>query len=56
MTPSRNNRGIAHENGSIEGRHGHLKRTINDTALMRGSSDFDNLASYRRFIDGSSAA
>jgi transposase InsO family protein len=51
MTPSRNNAGIAHENGSIEGPHGHLKRTINDAALMRGSSDFDDLAAYRRFVD-----
>ena len=25
MTPSRNNPGIAHENGSIESQHGHLK-------------------------------
>jgi transposase InsO family protein len=51
MTPSRNNAGIAHENGSIEGPHGHLKRTINDAVLMRGSSDFDDLAAYRRFVD-----
>ena len=26
MTATRNNAGIAHENGSIEGPHGHLKR------------------------------
>ncbi len=26
MTPTRNNRGVAHENGSIESSHGHLKR------------------------------
>lgn len=51
MAPSRNNRGVAHENGSIEGPHGHLKRAISDAVLMRGSSDFDDLASYRRFID-----
>lgn len=51
MTPSRNNRGIAHENGSVEGPHGHLKRAINDALLMRGSSDFDDLAAYRRFVD-----
>lgn len=51
MTPSRNNRSIAHENGSIEGPHGHLKRAINDALLMRGSSDFDDLAAYRRFVD-----
>ena len=51
MTASRNNAGIAHENGSIEGPHGHLKRAINDALLMRGASDFDDLAAYRRFVD-----
>jgi hypothetical protein len=51
MTPSRNNAGLAHENGSIEGSHGHLKRAINDAVLLRGSSDFDDLAAYRCFID-----
>ena len=40
MTPTRNNRGIAHENGAIEGPHGHLKRAIRDALLMRGSSRF----------------
>jgi len=53
MTPTRNNRGIAHENGAIEGPHGHLKRAIADALLMRGTSDFDDLAAYRRFIDES---
>lgn len=51
MTPTRNNRGIAHENGAIEGPHGHLKRAIKDALLLRGSNDFDDLAAYRRFID-----
>ncbi|MDV2968554.1 IS21 family transposase [Nitratireductor aquimarinus] len=51
MTPTRNNRGIAHENGSVEGPHGHLKRAIEDALLLRGSRDFDDLATYRRFID-----
>jgi hypothetical protein len=51
MLPSRNNRGVAHENGAIEGPHGHLKRAIEDALLMRGSRDFDDLAGYRRFVD-----
>ena len=51
MTPSRNNRGIAHENGAIEGPHGHLKRALEDALLMRGSRDFEDLVAYRRFID-----
>ena len=37
MTVSRNNRGLAHENGSIEGPHGHLKRDIADALALRGS-------------------
>lgn len=51
MTATRNNAGIAHENGSIEGPHGHLKRAIEDALLMRGLRDFDDLGAYRRFID-----
>ncbi len=51
MTATRNNAGIAHENGSIEGPHGHLKRAIADALLMRGSADFGDLQSYRCFID-----
>lgn len=51
MTPTRNNRGVAHENGAIEGPHGHLKRTIEDALLLRGSREFDQLATYRAFID-----
>lgn len=49
--PSRNNRGIAHENGSIKGAHGHLKWAIADALLLRGTADFDDLAAYRAFID-----
>lgn len=51
MTPSRNNPGVAHENGSIESPHGHLKKALEDALLLRGSRDFDNLDAYRRFID-----
>ena len=51
MEPTRNNRGIAHENGSIESPHGHLKKAIQDALLLRGSRDFDSLDAYRCFID-----
>ncbi|WP_429577598.1 IS21 family transposase [Paraburkholderia youngii] len=51
MQPTRNNRGIAHENGSIESPHGHLKSAVRDALLLRGSSDFAELEAYRRFID-----
>jgi hypothetical protein len=51
MQPTRNNRGVAHENGGIESAHGHLRKATRDALLMRGTADFDDLASYRRFID-----
>ena len=51
MEPSRNNRGVAHENGSIESPHGHLKSAIRDALLLRGSGNFADLGAYRRFID-----
>jgi Mu transposase, C-terminal domain len=51
MTPTRNNKGVAHENGSIESSHGHLKSAILDALLMRGSRDFEDLGAYRACID-----
>jgi hypothetical protein len=51
MEPTRNNRGVAHENGAIESPHGHLKKAVKDALLMRGANDFEDLTSYRRFID-----
>lgn len=51
MMPTRNNRGVAHENGSIEGPHGHLKKVLNDALLMRASREFADLDAYRRFVD-----
>jgi hypothetical protein len=42
---------VAHENGSIESPHGHLKQAINDELLLRGSRNFADLDEYRRFID-----
>ncbi len=51
MEPTRNNPGVAHENGAIESAHGHIKAAIRDALLLRGSADFSDLADYRRFID-----
>jgi hypothetical protein len=51
MTPTRNNLGVAHENGAIEGPHRHLKAALADALLLRGSRDFDDLAAWRRFVD-----
>jgi hypothetical protein len=39
------------ENGSIEGPRVHLKRTLQQAFLMRGSCDFASLHDYRRFVD-----
>jgi hypothetical protein len=50
MVPSRNNRGVAHENGAIESRHGHVKKRIAQALLLRGSCSFDDLDAYRAFV------
>jgi hypothetical protein len=50
MTPTRNNRGIAHENGAIESAHAHLKRAVRDALLLRGTTACPDLEGYRRFI------
>ncbi len=51
MEPSRNNAGIAHENGAIESAHGHLKQALEDALLLRGTRDFTDLDAYRAFVD-----
>jgi len=51
MTASRNNRGIAHENGAIESAHGYIRSALRDALRRRGSAAFDDLAGYRRFVD-----
>ena len=51
IKPTHNNLGEAHENGSVEGPHGHLKRRIKQALLLRGSTDFKNMAEYQSFIE-----
>jgi len=51
MAPSRDNGGVVHENGRIEGPNGLLKITIRDALLLRGSRHFEDLAAYQAFID-----
>ena len=51
MTPTRNNLGVSHENGSVESSHGHLKRKLDDALLLRASRDFDDLEAWRGFVD-----
>ena len=50
MTPTRNNTGVAHENGAVESQHGHLKRSVTQALLLRGSVDFESLDAYRAWI------
>jgi hypothetical protein len=52
MQPTRNNTGIAHENGGIESPHGHLKNRIEQAIYLRGSNDFRSLEEYRLLIEG----
>lgn len=51
MEPTRNNRGVAHENGAIESPHGRLKHSIRDALLVGGTMDFEDLLAYRSFLD-----
>ena len=53
MEPTRNNKGIAHENGAIESSHGHLKNRIKQAIYLRGSSDFSSVAEYQALINES---
>ncbi|MBV8615032.1 MAG: IS21 family transposase, partial [Acetobacteraceae bacterium] len=50
MMPTRNNTGVAHENGTIEASHAHLKAALDQALLLRGSRDFADLAAWRRFV------
>ncbi len=50
MRPTRNNTGVSHENGAIEARQGSLKRTLEQSLLLRGSREFDDLAAYEQFV------
>lgn len=50
MRPTRNNTGVSHENGAIEARQGSLKRALEQSLLLRGSREFDDLGSYEQFV------
>jgi hypothetical protein len=51
VQPTRNNLGVAHENGAIEGSHGHFKRRLCQALYRRGSFDFASVAAYQAFIE-----
>jgi len=48
--PTRNNKGVSHENGSIESPHRHLKDRVDQTLMLRRSRDFDSIDDYKAFI------
>jgi hypothetical protein len=52
MEATRNNPGVANENGSIEAANGHIKIRLDQRLRRRGSRDFDSLEAYRAFVDG----
>jgi hypothetical protein len=52
MRPSRDNPGVAHENGSIESPHGHLKRRIHQALLVRDSPDSGSVSAYQGWLEG----
>ena len=57
MTPTRNNRGQAHENGAVESPHGHLKRRITQQLQMDFPTvtdqryTFASIDDFQSFID-----
>jgi hypothetical protein len=55
MQPTRNNTGIAHENGAIESPHGHLKNRSKQAIYLRGSNDFGSIEEYRLLVDAAVA-
>jgi hypothetical protein len=52
MEGTRNNRGLAHENGSIESSHRYLKDQIDQALELRGHRDFADRAAYDEFVRG----
>ena len=51
MKPTRNNRGVSHENGAVESPHGHIKKRISQALLLRESNDFGSVDDYRQWLD-----
>lgn len=51
LRPTHNNKGIAHENGSVESPHGHFKRKLCQALFRRGSLDFESVSAYQALIE-----
>ncbi len=50
MRGTRNNRGLGHENGSVESSHRYLKEAVDQALMLRGHRDFDDRAAYDAFL------
>ncbi len=50
VVATRNNRGVAHENGAIEGSHRHWTRRLEQQLIKRGSREFASEAEYRQLV------
>ena len=50
LTATRNNKGVAHENGAIEGPHAHFKRRLRQQLIKRGSRDFASEKEYEDLV------
>jgi len=45
------NRQKPHENGDVESAHGHLKTALDQSLLLRGNRDFDDVQQYMAFVE-----
>ena len=52
MAGTRNNRGLGHENGSVESSHRYLKDQIDQALELRGHRDFVDRGAYDEFVRG----
>lgn len=50
VTPSKNNPGESHENGSVEKSHDLLKNALDQALRLRGSREFASVAEYEKFV------
>jgi hypothetical protein len=50
MAGTRNNRGLSHENGSVESPNRYLKEAVEQALLLRGHRDFTDRQAYENFV------
>jgi hypothetical protein len=50
IEPTKNNVGIAHENGDVEQSHHQFKRAVDQALRVRASRDFPSREAYERFL------